>query len=170
LLSCTLLTSVVIHPTSFLQLFCYVHGDDPDHVFEIKIGNEESVAALKDAIKEKKSQMFHDVDADSLVLWKFSVPFDLNLKENVEKLRRIRAGLPHVPPQLNDEHILSLLPMRKLSDVFSEPPIAEHVHIIVKPPPSRSMVEPANTKEKDDIVTALRTRACFFLNPIWHLF
>jgi hypothetical protein len=49
-----------------------VLGDDPSHIFEIKIAPTESVSALKELIKEKKSPQFDDVPADYLKLWKVS--------------------------------------------------------------------------------------------------
>ena len=37
-----------------LQVSCYVRGDDCNNVFIVSINEDETVAALKDAIKEKK--------------------------------------------------------------------------------------------------------------------
>ena len=39
-------------------------------MFPVKIALEESVGALKDAIKEKKKQRLREIDADALDLWK----------------------------------------------------------------------------------------------------
>ena len=92
------------------------------HAFEVTIGMEDSVAVLKDVIKEKKSNAFHDVDADSLVLWNadIPIPIDENLKEAVDKL------------DLVDEKALS--PSTRLSDVFPHQPEDGHLHIVVKAP------------------------------------
>jgi hypothetical protein len=38
---------IAISPTSVLKLLCYVKGEQCKHAFEVKIGKEESVAALK---------------------------------------------------------------------------------------------------------------------------
>jgi hypothetical protein len=38
----------------------------------VKIAPEESVGALKKAIKEEKKQRLRDIDADALDLWKVS--------------------------------------------------------------------------------------------------
>jgi Crinkler effector protein N-terminal domain len=59
---------VRLHNT-MLRLFCYVRGDLYNRAFEVKIGKEESVAALKENIKEKAGQTFCDIDEKSLVLW-----------------------------------------------------------------------------------------------------
>ena len=66
-----MLLILVIIPalTQFLLVInCYLHRDHPDHVFEVKILKDKSVAALKDAIKEKKRPNFDHLPADSLVL------------------------------------------------------------------------------------------------------
>jgi hypothetical protein len=41
-------------------------------MFPVKIAPEESVGALKDEIKKKKSPIFDDMPADRLDLWKVS--------------------------------------------------------------------------------------------------
>ena len=62
------MSAVAISPSSFLKLLCYVKGEHYNHAFPVEIGKENWVADLKDAIKENKSHLFRDVDADSLVL------------------------------------------------------------------------------------------------------
>jgi hypothetical protein len=147
------MTSVATRPSSFLKLICHVKGEPYKHTFEVKIGKEESVAALKKAIKEEKSPDFDHIPADSLVLWNASIPYNPSLTDNVDTLHLDDDGLP----QVSDELIQSLLPVRKLSNIFSRPPIEEHVHIMVKPPPARSTAKEADVGEKDDIITALKT-------------
>ncbi len=43
------------------------------------IAANKSVGSLKDAVKEKKKPEFDHVSADTLVLWKVSIPVDSNL-------------------------------------------------------------------------------------------
>jgi hypothetical protein len=57
-------------PESRLNINCIVFGDDPSRVFQVKIANDESVSALKKAIKDEKKPAFEDVAADTLKLWK----------------------------------------------------------------------------------------------------
>jgi Crinkler effector protein N-terminal domain len=57
-------------------MFLYVRGDDSSQAFEVKIGKEESVGALKKAIKAETGQKFRDVDYKSLFLWKYFVPYN----------------------------------------------------------------------------------------------
>jgi hypothetical protein len=104
---------------SMFTLLCYVRGDDYKQVFEVNIGDHESIDALKDAIK-KKSQTFHDVDAGSLVLWNVLVPFNRRLKEEVEQLALVE-----------DE---SLPPLDILSEVFPMGLEKRNVHIVIERP------------------------------------
>ena len=153
------MSAAAITPSSFLKLLCYVKGEHYNHAFPVEIGKEKWVADLKDAIKEKKKPDFNHITADSLVLWKVSIPHDPNLADNVNNLSLVdddgSAQVSMAHP--NNEHFLLLSPAHKLSKVFSEPLIDEHVHLIVKPPPVRSTAKEADLGEKDDIITALKT-------------
>jgi Crinkler effector protein N-terminal domain len=101
-----------------LQLNCWVFGDDITQVFPIKIVNTESVGTLKEAIKDKKQPVLDHVTADSLTLWKVSVPAN----------RRLQQALSSVP--LTDETSLSAVD--DLFEVFSDAPCHKHLHIVVK--------------------------------------
>jgi hypothetical protein len=103
-----------------LQLNCLVLGDDPSHIFEIKMQRTESVSALREAVKEKKSS-WDGVDADSLVLWKVSITVDQSLDKKLGELHLVDEG--------------SLSPVVKLLKVFTDAPEEEHLHIVVKRPP-----------------------------------
>jgi Crinkler effector protein N-terminal domain len=94
-----------------------VHGD---HSFRVKIEEDEDVAALKESIKEKAGQTFHDIDAKSLVVWAFSVPYNENLKENVELL--------------DLDYDKSLKPLDSLSGIFFFF-IENSIHVVVDRPP-----------------------------------
>jgi hypothetical protein len=132
------------------NLLCYVHDEDDNNAFEVTIGKEEKVYGLKKAIKKETGQTFRHVDASSLMLWKVSVPCDQNLKKNVDDLHLTYDELPQSSLQ-------SLWPLDELSEVFSEPPIEKHVHIIVMAPPSK-----ADLVEQGDLIMAL-VRASKFL-------
>jgi Crinkler effector protein N-terminal domain len=109
---------VAIGPSSSLQLFCYVHDDDYKHAFEVKLGMDDSVAALKNVIKKEKSPLFNHIPADSLVLWNENIPLDEHLKEAVDKL-----GL------VNEK---SLSPATRMSKIFPRQPEDGQIHIVVK--------------------------------------
>jgi hypothetical protein len=103
---------------------CYVHGDYYKHTFKVKIGNEESVTALKKAIKEEKRPDFDHIIADSLTLWKVPVSFNKNLKESVEALNLVDDNLLQ-PPEI-------------ISELFPSG-LEKTIHIIVdRPPPDES--------------------------------
>ena len=105
-----------------LELNCLVQGDDLSHLFTVKIGKSENVSTLKDMIKEKKTHAFRNIDADSLVLWKVSMPTD---------------GLDTQDPGIVDlDDHQALLPMDALSEVFSnDEPLRKYLHIVVRSPP-----------------------------------
>ena len=108
------------HP--ILELNCFVHDDDPRHVFPVKIVRTESVGTLKRSIRDDNPESFRDVDARSLVLWKVSIPVNDGFKENVRKV------------ELRDEDALS--PVDRLSKVFLGQPEDGDLHIIVRSPPA----------------------------------
>jgi hypothetical protein len=104
---------------AIIQLNCWVLGDDVRQVFPIKIANTESVGTLKEAVKDKKRPALDHVTADSLTLWKVSIPKD-----------RLQQSLANL--DLTDATPLSS--MDDLDDVFSDEPHRKHLHIVVKPP------------------------------------
>jgi hypothetical protein len=106
--------------STILVLNCCILGNDPSHIFPIEIERTKLVGTLKKAIKEEKKHTFRHVDADTLALWRVSIPDDKSLKDNLRKL------------DPDDE---PLSPMRELSEVFAESPAHRHVHIIVRPIP-----------------------------------
>jgi hypothetical protein len=124
---------------------------------------EESIADLKKAIKEEKRPNFDHIPADSLVLWKVSLPCDQNLKWDVGDLHLVNDELPQSPVAHPDDQIQLLSPDDKMSEVFLVPPIKKHVHIIVMAPPFRSTIEEA---EECDIITTLKTSKFLPLFPI----
>ena len=90
------------NPTQLLLLNCCVLGNDLK-VFTVEIEETKNVSILKKLIKEK-SPIFNHIPADLLVLWKSSIPFNEDLKEDVEKLNLVDDKL--------------LLPVQILSNVF----------------------------------------------------
>ena len=98
-----------------------VLGHDASRIFLIEIAERKTVGALRKAIKDEKRPTFDHVPADTLLLWKVSIPVIQNLTENLSKLDFV------------DES--SLLPVKRLSKVFSEQPEDEHLHIVVRVPP-----------------------------------
>jgi hypothetical protein len=98
-----------------------VLNDDTSHIFPIEIGGNKTVGALRKAIKDEKRPAFDHVPADTLVLWKFSIPVSQNLADNLSKFDFVDEG--------------SLLPMEELSEAFSDSPGRKCLHIVVRVPP-----------------------------------
>jgi hypothetical protein len=118
-----------------------MRGDHPDHVFEVKIGEDESVAALKDVIKEKKRPYFDDVPADTLMLWKVSIPYDANLEQKVNET------------EFDDN--TALRPLLKLSTSFSVRPVEGNVHIVVDPPALQTSIEAIEPGKGNHVIAAM---------------
>ena len=102
-----------------LEINCLVLGEPRTHIFPVAIAPTKTVGALKKAIKIEKMPAFDHVPADTLILWKVSIPVDDSLGDNLRNLV--------------DEQSLS--PVEALSEVFTSSPDRKHLHIIVKPPP-----------------------------------
>jgi hypothetical protein len=103
------------------ELNCWVLGDGVQNIFPVKVAKSESVGALKEVIKDKKPA-FGNIAADSLALWKVSIPVDHGLEQKLSDM------------ELNDNESLS--PVDRLSQVFSDSPEERHLHIVVRSPPA----------------------------------
>ena len=102
-----------------LKFNCWILGDENDNIFQVVISRDESVPALKDAIKAKKHNLLKDIDADSLILYKVSIVHSPELAEHVTAL------------ELNE---LKLRPLDELSEVFADGLLRKHVHVVVEIP------------------------------------
>jgi hypothetical protein len=112
-----------------LELNCLVLGNDPS-IFTVEIASSKTVSILKDMIKEKKQNEFKDVDADTLILWKVSIPDNDNLKQHLNTL------------ELNESSELLRRSTSRLLNVFKGELEEEHVHIVVQPPPTGGFIAP----------------------------
>jgi Crinkler effector protein N-terminal domain len=70
------------------------------YTFEVRIGKDESVAALK----EYNWPNFREVDAKSLVIWNASAPFDKNPKDHIKALGLV-VGDSLQPPDILSLHV-----------------------------------------------------------------
>ncbi|KAF8416474.1 hypothetical protein L210DRAFT_3656571 [Boletus edulis BED1] len=112
-------TTIIVIDVATLS--CWVRGQATDRVFEVKIPRAGNVAALKEAIKDKKPVDFRDVDADPLALYKLRDPVAGPYGENL-------SGV------ILSEHWELLRLSNVLSEVFPTPSPARHIHIIVDSP------------------------------------
>ncbi|KAI9456037.1 hypothetical protein BJY52DRAFT_1384109 [Lactarius psammicola] len=122
-----------------LSLNCLVFGMDIKHGFQLNISRTKSVSELKDVIKGKNENYFRSVDACDLKLWKVSIALDQRNFDEALKEHDFDEG--------------SLFPLDELSEVFTKPPIKEHLHIVVKPPPSPSQPSPSKFVEPMELMT-----------------
>ncbi|KAM6494873.1 hypothetical protein JOM56_009496 [Amanita muscaria] len=109
------------------KLLCYVREDDYNQAFPVRIEEDEDVGTLRKSIKEENRPKFDHIPAHSLVLWRVSVPFDQNLKENVEALNLVS----------NDK----LQTVDIISDLFPSGPQEKTVHVVVDRP--HSVISPS---------------------------
>ena len=112
-----------------LRLMCLVWPDDkPDeHIVEVELDNNRTVAFLKDIIKDKHTHYLADIDSCNLVLWKCSgLPDDDNLKQTLKTL--VFDG--------SDVRLLCLASARRLiSQYFGDQDLSkEPIHILVELP------------------------------------
>ncbi|KAJ8582655.1 hypothetical protein M405DRAFT_867656, partial [Rhizopogon salebrosus TDB-379] len=112
---------------SNFNLNCLVLGDDPSRIFTIKVASTENVSAFKDLIKDKRKHAFGGAVADRLNLWDVDLPVGDVSEHNL---------------RLCFEHKAPLSPMARLSNVFSDLPKEEHLHIVVQAPPTASSGSP----------------------------
>ena len=117
-------------------------GDDASRVFQVEIVNSKTVGDLRKLIKEEKRPAFDHVPADTLVLWKVSIAVNGNLAESLD------------PDIINDD---PLLPVNRLSKVFSDPPEDKHLHIIMQALPAG---------ELDIVSIGIRFQFSYFITSV----
>ena len=116
---------------STITLSCLVVGENPyENAFPVDIDTNKvkTVGHLKDAIKEKNTQAFANVDAKDIKLWKV----DISLEKENKKLELVNTKINvNIKEELGG---VELLPLSKISKHFTSQPADEHIHIIVQRP------------------------------------
>ena len=102
-----------------LTLFCVVEGETSSNAFPVEIESSKTTGDLKDLIKAKKTNSFHDVDANELTLWSVSI--------SDEEERTVL--LDNFPERMK------LKATHDISETFTEEPPKKTIHIIVERPP-----------------------------------
>ncbi|KAF9235049.1 hypothetical protein BU15DRAFT_21041, partial [Melanogaster broomeanus] len=110
---------IVSAPSSYITLYCWVRGQSTNRIFPVEISSTKTVAALKEAIKNKVPVVCRDIPAFALALYKVSLADNGDLKKTLEHLT------------FDDEEPLN--PMAPLSSVFSDVP-PRHLHIVIEIP------------------------------------
>ena len=108
---------------TLLSLNCWVIGDDSAGIFPVEIDRNKNVGCLKEAIKEKMKPAFDDITANSLQVWKVSIPVDedTDLEAKVNDLR-LREGK-------------SLWALKGLHSIFTDLDNPDALHVVVGAPP-----------------------------------
>ncbi|KAF9231409.1 hypothetical protein BU15DRAFT_56151 [Melanogaster broomeanus] len=89
--------------SGILELECWIHGEDTGRIFPVEISSTKTVAALKEAIKNKNPVGFCDVDPRNLDLYPFRLPdHDENLEDALNQWQS------NGNPRLNSRLKLSL--------------------------------------------------------------
>ncbi|KAJ3733749.1 hypothetical protein DFJ43DRAFT_1066600 [Lentinula guzmanii] len=97
---------------------CLVLDSHPS-IFAVQISETDTVATLKEKIKEKTRPTFDHIAAHTLDLWNVSVPIEGLSDTHLHDLQPVQAPL---------------LPVKRLSRLFPNTPPEEYLHIIVRPP------------------------------------
>jgi hypothetical protein len=99
-----------------LSVNCLLLGIDSSEVFTVEILKTKNVSILKDRIKEKQSPRLNHVVASELTVWKVSLPADV------------------MSPELTVDGVKALRSVEKISSIFGEALVDEHIHILVQAP------------------------------------
>ena len=141
------------HLTSIMAtvaIYCVVSGDGPDKVFNVKISQHDTVASLRDMVREKNPARFKDIDVAAIQLFKVSLSMaDLEQAQD--------------PRKVNGVQELSS-PFDKISDHFQDLP-DDKVHVIALAPTGErrvlachfSRLMDSTSSERDD-----RRTLCLF--------
>ena len=103
-----------------MSLNCWVRGQGLNTVFRVEISSMALVETLKKIIKNENPASFRDIDADTLSLYKVTIPFDDRVEETVQGLILCQEDL--------------LQPLETPSHYFPEAPLDEHIHLVVVAP------------------------------------
>ncbi|KAF8954098.1 hypothetical protein BGZ46_003021, partial [Entomortierella lignicola] len=112
--------------TQKIKLFCILDGDSS--AFEVKLDADDSIAALKKAIKKEKEPRFDDIAADELVLFHVAV---------LDEGKHVNLSKVEVPTPL-------IIGSAEISEVFGTAPAKKTIHVIVqRPSPGATYTLPA---------------------------
>ncbi|ORY90326.1 hypothetical protein BCR41DRAFT_402652 [Lobosporangium transversale] len=122
--------------TQKIMLFCILDGDSS--AFKVQLDADDSIAALKKAIKKEKENDFREIVADKLNLWHVSIVIGDDEDEKTITL---------------SEHpnAKKLCATSKISEIFGTTPEKKTIHVIVQRPsadPSTSTSIPRLLKKK----------------------
>ncbi|KAH9058919.1 hypothetical protein EDB83DRAFT_2520665 [Lactarius deliciosus] len=107
----------IVIRSPLLNLNCLVCREDRSHIFSLEIPRAKTVGALREAIKDKKQPAFNHVVADTLILWRVSIPDDDTVIESLPGASYSRARTYLNPPR----PYLPSQPLFSTASKFDEP-------------------------------------------------
>ena len=121
-----------------ITLLCLVKGNTLANAFPVHIDGNSLIGDLKGVIKESQKPFFDSIPTKDIKLWNVKIPDDQD-----DLLSRLT---------LNDGD--ELLATKKISKYFPDPPLEEHIHVLVEPPATAT----ASSCEQEllDELTSLR--------------
>src|SRR4051812_18064022 len=105
---------------TIITLICLVQGQSKERAFPVRINKDLLIGELKDEIKKKKPNDFHDIDANKLNLWKVNIPID-----SIATIQQFSFG------EDKAKGIEKMDPMGDICNYFGKP-TKKHVHIIIE--------------------------------------
>lgn len=125
-----IISSVPFVAQATLSLHCLILGEPRECIFTVEIVSSESVSFLRKAIKEEDQYTLRNVAANQLILYRTSLPNDDKLENKLKYL------------DFNE----TLQPTSILAKIFTDPPMEDHLDIIVRLPPKVQEKAGMNTK------------------------
>ncbi|CAG8530466.1 22160_t:CDS:2 [Dentiscutata erythropus] len=105
-----------------INLFCLNQGESTEKLFVVDIEKDKTVAHLRKAIKKEKEIFYRNIDANDLVIWKVNIPVnDGDMQTNFALENNKEKGVQKLD-----------CPVNKISDIFTETPATDHIHIIIE--------------------------------------
>ncbi|RHZ80074.1 hypothetical protein Glove_139g400 [Diversispora epigaea] len=105
-----------------ITLFCLVEGDSKEKFIIVVAEKNDYVNDLKKKIKEEKPNLFANIDANDIVLWKVNIPIEEDTME-----------VDTIPGSTQDKVKLSI-PSKKIRNVFTENIADDSINIIIERP------------------------------------
>jgi hypothetical protein len=109
---------------STLNLNCLIYGQGQNHIFPVNIESTETVGALRETKEKIKPQFDHvpTCPRRPLELWSVSIPVDNHFERKVN--------------DMEFDDVKLLLPVKRLSGVFSDQLEDEYLHVVIRPLPA----------------------------------
>ncbi|KIM77705.1 hypothetical protein PILCRDRAFT_11794 [Piloderma croceum F 1598] len=146
-----------------LVICCLVHRDS--RVFKVKVSGDDDIADLKDLVYQKGISAKHTVLAKDLNLWMLNEPLPTTPHKILsERLSLLGTDFSQFAIELEE-------PGREISEIFSQPPLKGHLHVIVDPQPAvLSACAPTLPLHRSSMGTCTPLRLTFHGQPRYQVY